>query len=53
MADIIDRDPQYIQTYGDSHPRILTEDVTLRLTGEEAILLRDGVPVTLTQPLAN
>lgn len=53
MADIIDRHAEYVQRYGDKHPRIMFEDVTLRLTGEEAILLRNGYPVTLTQPLVN
>lgn len=52
MASIIDRDPQYVQRYGET-PRILFEDVTLRLeAGEALLLLRDGYPVTLTQPLA-
>ena len=53
MADIIDCHAEYVQRYGDKHPRIMFEDVTLRLTGEEAILLRDGYPVTLAQPLVN
>lgn len=51
MASIIDRDPQYVQRYGET-PRILFEDGTIRLEAGEALLLRDGYPVTLTQPLA-
>lgn len=51
MADILNRDHQYVQRYGETS-RIIYEDVTLRLDAGEALLLRDGYPATLTQPLA-
>ena len=50
MAKIIDRDPIYLEKFGEGL-RLVSETITLRLSPDESLLIRDDYPVTLKQTL--